>query len=150
MPTQHQKGFSLVELLVVIAIVGILAAIAIPGYRSSVLKGNRSDGYAILNEIMQAQERFAAQNDTYTTALGPLGYMDPQLSQEQYFSVTATVCQPAAAGAPVPPITACVRLVATAINGQDQDTNDLTADLSGALGAGDMTLDSRGIKIGWK
>lgn len=144
MLTKNQQGFTLIEVMIVVAIVAILAAIALPSYRSSVLKGNRSDGYAILNEIMQAQERYAASNDIYVTNLALLGYADPQNSPEGYFSVTASVCN----GAPAPALTACVRLVATAQNRQDQDSNDNSADA--ALTPGDMSLNSRGTKVGWK
>ena len=36
---KYNKGFSLIELMIVIAIVGVLSAVAIPGYKNYVLKG---------------------------------------------------------------------------------------------------------------
>lgn len=65
-----QQGFSLIELMIVVAIVGILAAIAYPSYQNYVLRSGRADGQAKLMEILQAQERFYSQNQTYTANLG--------------------------------------------------------------------------------
>ena len=39
---RHQRGMTLMELMVVIVVIGILAAIAYPGYRQQVLRTNRS------------------------------------------------------------------------------------------------------------
>lgn len=61
--TMH--GFTLIEMMIVVAIIGILAAIAYPSYQEYVLRGNRSEAQALLNDAAARQERFYAQNNTY-------------------------------------------------------------------------------------
>lgn len=61
------KGFTLIEVMIVVAIVGILAAIAYPSYREYVLRSNRSEGMAMLNDAAARQERYFAQSNAYVT-----------------------------------------------------------------------------------
>ena len=62
-------GFSLIELLVVLVIVGILASVAWPSFREAVHKSRRADATSALTEIMQAQERWRANNPAYSASL---------------------------------------------------------------------------------
>lgn len=129
-----QSGFTLIELMIVVAIVGILAAIAYPSYQSYVERTGRADGQAKLMEIMQAQERFYSQNQTYTANLGAggLGYgvaaNAAVASDERRYNITAAAC----AGTV---IANCVALTADAVGSQANDAR-----------CGDLTLDSRGTK----
>ncbi len=61
-------GFTLIEVMIVVAIIGILAAIAYPSYSEYVLRGNRTEGQALLMDAAARQERFYAQNNVYVTA----------------------------------------------------------------------------------
>ena len=59
------NGFTLIELMIVVAIIAILTSIAYPAYTSSILKGKRAEGRTALAELMQQQERYMTQNNTY-------------------------------------------------------------------------------------
>lgn len=59
------RGFTLIELMITVAIVGILSAIAYPSYTASVLKGKRAQGRTAIAELLQQQERYATQRNTY-------------------------------------------------------------------------------------
>ncbi|WQN29384.1 type IV pilin protein [Stutzerimonas stutzeri] len=132
----RQRGFSLIELMVVVAVISMLAAIAYPNYQQYQLKAGRSDGHAKLTQVMQAQERFYSQNQSFTTNLGAGGLALPGVaanaaanSDEGRYSVAAAAC---AAGTP---LTRCVRLVATATGSQVADAQ-----------CGNLILTSQGLK----
>ncbi len=132
---QPHKGFSLIELMIAIAIIGVLSAIAFPNYQLYVMRSARAEGQAKLMEIMQAQERFYSQNQTYTENLGLGGLAYPNIaanaaapSEEGRYLITSEAC----AGST---IASCVLLSAAPQGGQAAD----------AL-CGTITLDSKGIK----
>lgn len=64
-----QRGVTLLELLVALVIVAVLAAIAVPSYRSHVLRARRTDATAALLRIQGAQEKFFVQNARYADEL---------------------------------------------------------------------------------
>jgi len=122
-----QNGFTLIELLVVVAIISILAAVAYPSYQESITKTRRADGMALLTNIVNAEERYFTQHNTYTTDLTDLGYPTATNveSEDGFYKATASIC----AGAT---IITCVNVVGT---GQGPQASD------GTLG-----LDTRGTK----
>jgi len=65
MKTNTNQGFTLIELMIVLAILGILASIAYPSYREAMLKGKRADARAAIADVMQQQERYMTQRNTY-------------------------------------------------------------------------------------
>jgi type IV pilus assembly protein PilE len=68
------RGFSLIEVVIVVAIVAILASIAIPSYLESVRKAARADARSAIMTVMQQQERYFSQNNSYlafSTGAGP-------------------------------------------------------------------------------
>lgn len=82
------QGFTLIELLVTVAIVGILAAIVIPAYGSSVVRSKLSEVGADLSEARLKQEQYYADNRNYGTANGACGAVP---ANGQYFTTTCLV-----------------------------------------------------------
>ena len=62
------RGITLIELMVVVVIVGILVAIAYPGYQSQIMKTRRSEGTAALLDTAQRLERCFTRYNAYNHA----------------------------------------------------------------------------------
>ena len=123
-----EKGFSLIELLIVIVIVGILLGLSIPAYQDYVMRSHRADAHASLLDIASRQERFVAQNNSYTTEISAnngLG-MGTTESREGYYDLGVAAC---AGGT----IATCYLLTATAKGNQlnDSDCSTITFDSLG-------------------
>lgn len=58
-PARRQRAFTLVEIAVVVVIIGLLMAIALPGYRKVTLK---SKGTAVVNDIRVFAAAFSNSN----------------------------------------------------------------------------------------
>lgn len=66
---KKKQGFSLVELMITLAIIGILVAIAYPGYSSHMQKTRRNTATACLQENAQYFERWYTSNLSYEGAV---------------------------------------------------------------------------------
>lgn len=58
-------GFTLIELMIVVAVIAIIAAVALPSYKDSVIKGKRAQGRAAVIDLLQQQERYFTQTNSY-------------------------------------------------------------------------------------
>ena len=100
-------GFSLVEVLIAVTIAGLLAAVALPTFLDSMRKGRRSEAFAALAQVQQAQERWRANHPGYAESVSnaangsppglglsattmPAGYYTLALSDVSATAYTAT------------------------------------------------------------
>jgi type IV pilus assembly protein PilE len=58
-------GFTLVEVMTVLVIIIILVMIVYPNYQEAIRKGKRTEGRAALMQLLQQQERYYSQHNSY-------------------------------------------------------------------------------------
>ena len=78
-----QSGFTLIELMIVVAIIGILAAIAYPGYQEYAMRANRAEARSILLENTQLLERHFTTSNDYSS-FGGLIAQSPKTGTAKY------------------------------------------------------------------
>jgi type IV pilus assembly protein PilE len=122
---RYQKGVTLIELLLVMVIIAILGGIAVPAYKSYVVKTNRGAAKACMAEYAQFMERYYTTNLRYDTASpGNLGCAsDANLNIAYSFSVSVNVNSPRLYTVTATPV--------NAQNSRDTQCGTLTLDQAG-------------------
>lgn len=69
---KNKKGFTLLELLIVILIIGILAGIALPQYKKSVLKSKFASVKSAVRVISNSVQVYYILNNAYPTSLNEM------------------------------------------------------------------------------
>ena len=65
-----RSGFTLGEVLVVVIIIGILASIALPQFRKTVVRGYWNAAQDLLQTVYSGEQVYEAANDTYVDPAG--------------------------------------------------------------------------------
>jgi type IV pilus assembly protein PilE len=65
---RENYGFTLIEVLTAIVVLGVLAAIAIPSWRTHLLRARRGDAAAALIAVQKAQDAFFGSQARYADA----------------------------------------------------------------------------------
>jgi type IV pilus assembly protein PilE len=121
----REIGMTLIELLTVICIIAILAAFSYPMFAEQAAKGRRAQARSLIYEVLQHEEKFFTENNTYTTDLTALGYSDPLETSESTHSVALAVgptgdltTSVQITGTAIVPDAKCTTLTLTSANGQ--------------------------------
>ncbi|MCC7197961.1 MAG: prepilin-type N-terminal cleavage/methylation domain-containing protein [Gammaproteobacteria bacterium] len=77
MARTRSLGFTLTELAITVALVGLLAGLAIPGYRAQLMRAHRLEAMRALLAVAAEQERFHLVHGRYADELGAAADAEP-------------------------------------------------------------------------
>ena len=86
---RRQAGFTLIELMIVVAIAAILASVALPMYRTYVMRGRIIDGTSKLSEFRVRMEQYFMDNRTYANG-GNCGVANPTDTGDAAFTIACS------------------------------------------------------------
>ena len=132
-PAAAPKGFTLIELMIVVTVISLLALVGYPIFIDQVRKSRRADAIAALNRIGQAQERWRANNPTYSNSLAAGALNVPNPGSGYYTLSVATDVA-----------TASRRYVATATAAGAQTADTRCTSLVMTMDAGNLSYTSTG------
>lgn len=70
---RQERGFTLVELMIVVIIVGVLATIAVLGYRKMVNSSHVTEATSMVNSLRVAQEAYHSETQSYAPCMASIG-----------------------------------------------------------------------------
>jgi type IV pilus assembly protein PilA len=86
------RGFTLVELMIVVAIVGILATLAVVGYRKLVQSSHVSEATGMVQNIRVAQESYHSETQQYADVSSTLTSYYPAAPAYGVFTTWGVAC----------------------------------------------------------
>lgn len=78
----RKQGFTLVEIMIVVMIIGLLAAIALPGFARARTSAQRNACINNLRMLVDAQDQYAIENNRSTADSAVMGDLTPYLRGE--------------------------------------------------------------------
>src|SRR5579864_5453841 len=70
----RHAGFTLIELMIVVVVVAILASIAVPTYKASILKSHRTEARSAILDLAGREERYLSVANSYSAVPTDVGY----------------------------------------------------------------------------
>jgi prepilin-type N-terminal cleavage/methylation domain-containing protein len=65
-----RAGFTLIEIMIVVALIGILSAVAIPGYKNYQARSRRTEAYMNLSAMIRTEDAYYAEHQAYVGMAG--------------------------------------------------------------------------------
>lgn len=121
---RKQLGFSLIEIMITLVIISIIAMIAIPSYRDSVIKAHRTDARSAVLEVAALQEKHYFQFAQYSTDIATLAGCSASCATSPEGKYTIAISNAACGDS------TCFTATATPVAGEGQDDDDTCATFS--------------------